>query len=110
MKVTDITKTIIIKEYSVACTVCGKEIRGKSESQTLYNLGVHVTQKHLQEERGIEETAQTGSTHSPLSIQSEKEVQDNGTSERTRGIPRLRPRRQLGNPNERFVRGHYGNP
>ena len=40
-----------VTEYIEKCSYCGKEIKGTSESQVLYNLSVHINQKHKKNER-----------------------------------------------------------
>lgn len=42
MKKQNVTKV----EYSESCTYCGRLIKGTSESQLIYNLGVHINRKH----------------------------------------------------------------
>ena len=41
-----ITDTVERVRYIDKCPICKKEIKGFSESQVKYNLGVHVKQKH----------------------------------------------------------------
>ena len=44
------TKTIERVQYADDCPICDKEIRGFSKNQVLYNLDVHLRQKHNSDE------------------------------------------------------------
>jgi len=44
---TETTKVKVERtKYIEKCTYCNKDIVGTSETQTLYNLSVHIRQKH----------------------------------------------------------------
>ena len=42
-------ETIKRIRYSKNCPICKKEMKGFSESQVEYNLGVHIKQKHSED-------------------------------------------------------------
>ena len=41
-----IIRTSELTEYGQKCTHCGRYIKGTSENMALYNLSVHINQKH----------------------------------------------------------------
>ena len=46
----NIKKRIVEREeVYIECQYCDKEIVGSTEKQVLYNLGVHIKQKHQKE-------------------------------------------------------------
>lgn len=47
----NIKKRIVEREEVFAkCPHCDKEIVGSAEKQVLYNLGVHIKQKHIEDD------------------------------------------------------------